>query len=143
MKVETTSLAQFDAIPRNDVRRQSYYGRWKRYDVISSPADSNFIAPEFKELTIPSVKDQKKPSDVRPPSVFTRYEGGCQSVGPDGRPGNEIYFFGVIDILTEYGVKKRVESFGKRLKYDKNSISAINPPDYGERFKKFLADIII
>jgi hypothetical protein len=41
--------------------------------------------------------------------------------------------------LTEYGVKKKAEHFGKSFKYDPEEISAVNPSNYARRFKQFMA----
>lgn len=61
----------------------------------------------------------------------------------DDTPGAELYFLGIIDILTPYDTKKKVEHFLKSIQYDKESISAISPSEYCKRFLKFMADNII
>jgi len=121
-------------------RRQSHYGVPKNYNQIISPSIINFVAPEFKHVSLPDSKKNKDEDEdgPRPPSVYTSDDGGVSSVMSDGRPGNEIYFCGIIDILTEYGVKKKVESFGKSFKYAKKEISAVDPTFYANRFKDFI-----
>jgi len=120
-------------------RRQSHYGVPKNYNQIISPSIINFVAPQFQHVTLPDKKDNSAKEEApRAPSVFTQDDGGVSSVNPDGRPGNEIYFCGIIDILTEYGVKKKVESFGKSFKYAKKEISAVDPTFYANRFKDFI-----
>lgn len=54
------------------------------------------------------------------------------------------YFFGVIDILQEYTLRKKVEHVVKTrlLRQDQHGISAVNEIEYGERFLKFLDSII-
>jgi 1-phosphatidylinositol-4-phosphate 5-kinase len=37
----------------------------------------------------------------------------------------KIYYFGVIDILTEYNTKKKLEHFFKSLKYGTSTISCV------------------
>ena len=46
------------------------------------------------------------------------------------------YFFGVVDILQEYNVRKKTENFWKTkvLCRDKRGLSAVNQQEYGERF---------
>ena len=46
------------------------------------------------------------------------------------------YFFGVVDILQEYNVRKKMENFWKTkvLCKDKRGLSAVNQQEYGERF---------
>ena len=45
--------------------------------------------------------------------------------------------FGIIDILTEYNTKKKLEYQLKRLKFGQ-TMSCIPPHLYGERFLKFM-----
>lgn len=54
------------------------------------------------------------------------------------------YFFGVVDILQEYTLRKRVEHLWKTrvLRQDRHGLSAVNETEYGERFLKFLDRII-
>ena len=54
------------------------------------------------------------------------------------------YFFGVIDILQEYSLRKKLEHLFKTrvLRQDRHGISAVNESEYGERFLKFLDSII-
>ena len=55
---------------------------------------------------------------------------------------NELYCFGIIDIMTPYNTAKKIEHLWKSIKYDKNKISATNPDFYAERFLQFLVDSI-
>lgn len=64
-------------------------------------------------------------------------EGGIWDYGK-----HKIYFLGVIDILTEYNTKKKMEHFFKSLKYG-NSISCIPPDLYGARFDEFICSRIV
>ena len=59
----------------------------------------------------------------------------------DGEYCDEVYHMGIIDILQQYDTKKGVETLFKSLLYKKDTISSVNPKQYGERFIKFMADI--
>ena len=50
---------------------------------------------------------------------------------------NEIYSFGIIDILREYDNKKKVEKFFKSITQG-NDISCQPPNEYMERFNSFI-----
>ena len=70
---------------------------------------------------------------------FLSAHGGIGSaavvVGGEGR---EVYFMGIIDILTIYSLQKYVENRYKRARLQKG-ISAVSPRKYAERFKAFIA----
>lgn len=52
--------------------------------------------------------------------------------------GNSIYFIGIIDILTTYGVKKHLETSFKSFFAEEETLSAVNPNLYSARFQHFL-----
>lgn len=52
-----------------------------------------------------------------------------------------VLYLGIIDILQEYNMSKRVEHAVKSLKFDPLSISAVDPNSYSKRFVKFLESI--
>ena len=54
----------------------------------------------------------------------------------------QIYFMGIIDILTEYSTKKKLEHFFKSLKYG-NTISCVPPDFYASRFNQFINSRIV
>jgi hypothetical protein len=55
-------------------------------------------------------------------------------------PKKLIYFIGLVDILTYYGVKKRTESTAKSLKYghEAENISTVKPEQYARRLTEFV-----
>ncbi|CAK70944.1 unnamed protein product (macronuclear) [Paramecium tetraurelia] len=53
----------------------------------------------------------------------------------------KIFFFGIIDILTEFDTSKQMESFFKKI-FQGPQISAIPPKDYSQRFKNFMSQIL-
>ena len=55
--------------------------------------------------------------------------------------GKVIYFIGIIDTLTYYGAKKKLEYTLKSLRYGNSTISCIPPQYYGERFIQFMKGI--
>ena len=52
-----------------------------------------------------------------------------------------VVYMGIIDILQEYNMKKRVEHSCKSLQYDPMTISAIEPTLYSKRFIDFLLKV--
>ncbi|AAF27664.1 putative phosphatidylinositol-4-phosphate 5-kinase; 11335-7537 [Arabidopsis thaliana] len=52
-----------------------------------------------------------------------------------------VVYMGIIDILQEYNMKKKVEHTCKSMKYDPMTISAIEPTLYSKRFIDFLLKV--
>ncbi|RMD42639.1 hypothetical protein DV735_g2481, partial [Chaetothyriales sp. CBS 134920] len=95
-------------------------------------------------LGLRSKMPEEMPSDdQRRGRFFYRDDGGLRGTHEDGTPGESIYYLGVIDCLTHYGVVKHVEHFWKGLKDDRNKISPIPPQAYGDRFVDFITGITI
>ncbi|KKZ63411.1 1-phosphatidylinositol-4-phosphate 5-kinase [[Emmonsia] crescens] len=79
--------------------------------------------------------------DERKNLVFYSDDGGFRATHENGHPGEEIYYLGVIDCLTHYGMVKKAEHFWKGLSHNRNQISPIPPDSYGERFINFITGI--
>ncbi|KAJ4403190.1 Phosphatidylinositol-4-phosphate 5-kinase [Neurospora sp. IMI 360204] len=73
--------------------------------------------------------------------VFNQDDGGFRATHEDNTPADEIYYLGVIDCLTHYGIIKKMEHFWKGLSGDRHQISALPPHEYGERFINFISGI--
>lgn len=53
-----------------------------------------------------------------------------------------VYSLGIIDILTPYDTRKKIEHFFKSLRYDRKGISCCPPAYYAERFVSFMHEAI-
>lgn len=91
--------------------------------------------------------------------LFYGDDGGFRATHEDNRPGEEIYYLGIIDCLTnvgdrppfhrmivrltgeQYGMVKKAEHFWKGLSNPQSQISPIPPESYGERFIRFITGI--
>ncbi|XP_071690172.1 phosphatidylinositol 4-phosphate 5-kinase 6-like [Rutidosis leptorrhynchoides] len=70
---------------------------------------------------------------------FTIRSNETQLVGePTGEFSDVILFFGIIDILQDYDISKKLEHAYKSFHYDSTSISAVDPRLYSKRFKDFI-----
>ncbi|XP_022765988.1 phosphatidylinositol 4-phosphate 5-kinase 4-like isoform X2 [Durio zibethinus] len=49
-----------------------------------------------------------------------------------------VMFFGIIDILQDYDITKKLEHAYKSIHYDPTSISAVDPKQYSKRFRDFI-----
>ncbi|KAG0460526.1 hypothetical protein HPP92_020823 [Vanilla planifolia] len=63
----------------------------------------------------------------------------------DEKMFNEVYdvvlYLGIIDILQEYNISKKIEHAYKSLQFDPFAISAVDPRFYSERFLKFIQTV--
>jgi 1-phosphatidylinositol-4-phosphate 5-kinase len=83
--------------------------------------------------------------------VVSKWEvdlGGLRARRQDGEPRKEVYFMGVIDILQEYDIKKKLEHELKAHKQiqkggDPNAISAVKSSVYAKRFVDYLGRNIL
>ncbi|KAK4755999.1 hypothetical protein SAY87_009756 [Trapa incisa] len=64
-----------------------------------------------------------------------------------GEPTGEIFdvimTFGIIDILQDYDISKKLEHAYKSFQYDPTSISAVDPKQYSRRFRDFILRVFI
>ncbi|XP_027353031.1 phosphatidylinositol 4-phosphate 5-kinase 5-like [Abrus precatorius] len=62
-----------------------------------------------------------------------------QLVGdPIGEFYDVVLTFGIIDILQDYDISKKLEHAYKSIQYDPTSISAVDPRQYSRRFRDFI-----
>ncbi|CAI5758350.1 unnamed protein product [Candida verbasci] len=83
------------------------------------------------------------PNDVFPGRskyVFYGHNGGIRATNCDNEPIGEIYYMGIIDCLTPYSCKKKLETLIRSIGHKRNEISAIPAKEYGDRFVKFIKD---
>lgn len=140
--LSSIELSSLSAVPRavpadSDSDMSESMGREQS---ISYPSE---LFEDHEKASQPNQPESRPPTFLVPvQSIFCADDGGCPGQLPDGRSSNEVYYFGVIDILTEFNAKKKLESTWKSIRYDKKSISAVNPKAYGERFIRFLEQVI-
>lgn len=65
-------------------------------------------------------------------------DGGDSSAAELFEVYDVVLYLGIIDILQEYNLKKKLEHTYKSLQYDPMSISVIEPKLYSKRFINFL-----
>lgn len=80
------------------------------------------------------------PSLERIFSLSTRKDFGINEYALDGKKGGCLYFFGIIDILQQYNVNKRMETLIKGIAFNTDEISCVHPKKYAMRFIKFIKD---
>ncbi|GAB2211414.1 hypothetical protein Drorol1_Dr00024727 [Drosera rotundifolia] len=66
-----------------------------------------------------------------------------RSGGSDGAIFDVVLYFGIIDILQDYDITKKIEHAYKSLQVDPTSISAVDPKLYSKRFRDFMHRIFL
>ncbi|KAG0265815.1 Phosphatidylinositol-4-phosphate 5-kinase [Linnemannia exigua] len=74
--------------------------------------------------------------------IFYADDGGLLSTNEQNEQGEDLYYLGIIDILTPYNYVKKIEHAWKSLSQDKHAISAVNPREYASRFLSFMIHAI-
>lgn len=69
--------------------------------------------------------------------------GGLPAPAQSGETYDVILYFGIIDILQDYDIAKKLEHAYKSLQADPNSISAVDPKLYSRRFQDFISKIFV
>jgi hypothetical protein len=73
--------------------------------------------------------------------------GSGSSNSTPSQCGREIFdvilFFGIIDILQDYDISKKLEHAYKSFQVDPTSISAVDPKLYSKRFRDFIHRIFV
>uniref|UniRef100_A0A803LT01 Phosphatidylinositol 4-phosphate 5-kinase n=2 Tax=Chenopodium quinoa TaxID=63459 RepID=A0A803LT01_CHEQI len=70
-----------------------------------------------------------------------KMDGELQVLEPVGEYYDVVMFFGIIDILQDYDISKKLEHAYKAMQYDATSISAVDPKLYSKRFRDFIFKI--
>uniref|UniRef100_A0A0E0RDL8 1-phosphatidylinositol-4-phosphate 5-kinase n=1 Tax=Oryza rufipogon TaxID=4529 RepID=A0A0E0RDL8_ORYRU len=149
---ETTTLKDLDL---NFIFRLegSWYEDFCRRCILShGPENTFFLVTDSSspdnETTQTALEDEEKrkapvklgigmPSRVE--NVVKNPESESQLIGePTGEFQDVILFFGIIDILQDYDISKKLEHAYKSMQYDPNSISAVDPKQYCKRFRDFI-----
>uniref|UniRef100_A0A667YYL6 Phosphatidylinositol 5-phosphate 4-kinase type-2 gamma n=1 Tax=Myripristis murdjan TaxID=586833 RepID=A0A667YYL6_9TELE len=91
------------------------------------------------------------------PEGIAGYMSSCKPLGPGefdpyvdvyavasipGAPQREVYFMGLIDVLTQYDTKKKAAHAAKTVKHGAGAeISTVHPEQYAKRFRDFISNI--
>ncbi|OUM54822.1 hypothetical protein BVG19_g4255 [[Candida] boidinii] len=85
-----------------------------------------------------SANTTSQPLLHRTSTVYMEEDGGFHATDENDEELPIIYYMGVIDCLTNYSTIKRLETFWRSLKHKRETISAVPPNEYGDRFLKFM-----
>uniref|UniRef100_A0A0D3FIM0 1-phosphatidylinositol-4-phosphate 5-kinase n=1 Tax=Oryza barthii TaxID=65489 RepID=A0A0D3FIM0_9ORYZ len=107
-----------------DIPASPRLSRWDRDHFLSDPNRWSKIKLGANMLSRAELTIRKNDTDV---------------VGqPTGQYCDVILYFGIIDILQDYDIGKKIEHAYKSFQYDSTSISAVDPRQYSRRFRDFI-----
>ncbi|KAF2150006.1 SAICAR synthase-like protein [Myriangium duriaei CBS 260.36] len=98
--------------------------------------------PVPMDQTFTKLPERQVDEESKKSMYFYADEGGLRATNEDDRPGQEIYYLGIIDCLTRYSFIKRAEHAIKSFSQPDAEISAVPPMRYGERFLNFMRNYI-
>ncbi|KAL6299951.1 SAICAR synthase-like protein [Sparassis latifolia] len=95
-----------------------------------------------KQLGSDTLNLPEQDTGERAQFIFYQDEGGLRATDETNDDMDQLYYLGVIDILTPYSALKKLEHFWKGLSADRHKISPVPPVEYGDRFFSFMKAIM-
>ncbi|KAJ6809181.1 putative phosphatidylinositol 4-phosphate 5-kinase 1 [Iris pallida] len=142
----------FSASPKNSGKRDSFHEG-------SLAVGNSFAESGRKDL---GILDSRKPITRLGSNMHARAEhltrksnfepypltvcggnGGLWIQSQGGEVYDVVLYFGIIDILQDYDITKKLEHAYKSLQVDPSSISAVDPKLYSRRFRDFIRRIFV
>lgn len=139
-------LSTFTASPKLSMKRESFQVGGGMPELCFSDNDFDRVPDCRKPLIrlgahMPARAEQaSRRSEFDP---FLLGGGGFLAPNQTGEVYDVILYFGIIDILQDYDITKRLEHAYKSLQTDPNSISAVDPKLYSKRFQDFIGRIFV
>ncbi|GJM96349.1 hypothetical protein PR202_ga13174 [Eleusine coracana subsp. coracana] len=136
----------FTASPKLLTKSESFQGGGGMPELCFSDDDYDRI-PECRKPLIrlgahmPARAEQASRRSEFDPFLLTG--GGFLFPNQTGEVHDVILYFGIIDILQDYDITKKLEHAYKSLQTDPNSISAVDPKLYSKRFQDFIGRIFV
>ncbi|KAG0288597.1 Phosphatidylinositol-4-phosphate 5-kinase [Dissophora globulifera] len=120
-------------LAREKLRRDKRESKVNALRMAVKVSDPKALGPS----TLPS-----DPFSERRHCIFYADDGGLLSTNERNERGEDLYYLGIIDILTPYNYVKKMEHIWKSMSQDKHAISAVNPREYAQRFLSFMIHAI-
>ena len=114
-----------------------YINREKK--IAPQPSNNGNKENEDTFLKESSLSDRSCDSRQEKLKTLIDFEDG----GIISETGNEVYYVGIIDILTKFNTRKKCEHFIKMVRYCSNSMSCTPPEHYRDRFVNYMSKVIV
>ncbi|RWS17383.1 phosphatidylinositol 5-phosphate 4-kinase type-2 alpha-like protein [Dinothrombium tinctorium] len=106
-------------------------------NVVPTPPDSPHLQHKMSNASDHDVYVQSVRGSLDPAKDIYAIESSPEC------PGKEVYFVGLVDVLTQYGLRKRTAQAAKTVKHGVAAeISTVHPDQYGKRLCEFILKAI-
>ncbi|RWS29851.1 phosphatidylinositol 5-phosphate 4-kinase type-2 alpha-like protein [Leptotrombidium deliense] len=106
-------------------------------NAVPTPPDSPHLHHKNSNASEHEVYIQSVRGSIDPVKDIYAIESSPES------PRKEIYFMGLVDVLTQYGLRKRTAQAAKTVKHGAAAeISTVHPDQYGKRLCEFISKAI-
>ncbi|KAK8929028.1 Phosphatidylinositol 4-phosphate 5-kinase 6 [Platanthera zijinensis] len=103
-----------------------------------------YQSPSRLDADLPATTRLGINHQARVERMIRRSDCETQLVGePTGECYDVVLFFGIIDILQDYDISKKLEHAYKSIQFDPTSISAVDPKQYAKRFRDLICRVFI
>ncbi|XP_029991318.1 phosphatidylinositol 5-phosphate 4-kinase type-2 gamma-like [Sphaeramia orbicularis] len=104
--------------------------------------DENGVAPAPVSTSPEGIAGYMNSFKPMGPGEFDPYVDMYAIQSAVGAPQREVYFMGLIDVLTQYDTKKKAAHAAKAVKHGAGAeISTVHPEQYAKRFREFITKI--
>ncbi|XP_044078868.1 phosphatidylinositol 5-phosphate 4-kinase type-2 gamma isoform X2 [Siniperca chuatsi] len=104
--------------------------------------DENVPAPAPVSISPEGISGYMNSFKPMGPGEFDPYVDVYAIQSAVGAPHREVYFMGLIDVLTQYDTKKKAAHAAKAVKHGAGAeISTVHPEQYAKRFREFITKI--
>ncbi|XP_070758681.1 phosphatidylinositol 5-phosphate 4-kinase type-2 gamma-like isoform X1 [Enoplosus armatus] len=104
--------------------------------------DENNLAPAPGSTSPEGISGYMNSFKPMGPGEFDPYVDVYAIQSAVGAPHREVYFMGLIDVLTQYDTKKKAAHAAKAVKHGAGAeISTVHPEQYAKRFREFITKI--
>ncbi|XP_010741771.2 phosphatidylinositol 5-phosphate 4-kinase type-2 gamma [Larimichthys crocea] len=104
--------------------------------------DENGLAPAPGSASPEGIGGYMNSYKPMGPGEFDPYVDVYAIQSSVGAPHREVYFMGLIDVLTQYDTKKKAAHAAKAVKHGAGAeISTVHPEQYAKRFLEFITNI--
>ncbi|XP_058487224.1 phosphatidylinositol 5-phosphate 4-kinase type-2 gamma-like [Solea solea] len=105
--------------------------------------DENGLAPAPHSTSPQGIAGYMNSFKPMGPGEFDPYVDVYAVQSAVGAPQREVYFMGLIDVLTQYDAKKKAAHAAKAVKHGAGAeISTVHPEQYAKRFREFITQIL-